>query len=115
MNRLAVRAAVEEKGSEVTEELSAKATEVLENAKAKWDETEEKPAVIAISAVSFVTIWAASALIDGVDRLPFLGGFFELVGLIVTTWFIYRYLLFGPDREELKKNIDGFISKVAGK
>lgn len=88
--------------------------------------------MIAISAASFVAIWAASALVDGINKLPFFGSFFELVGLVVTAWFAYRYLIFGPDRcvayvvtgahhrccvyrEELKKNIDGFFSKVAGK
>ena len=65
---------------------------------AKWEATEEKPAVIAISAASFVAIWAASALVDGINKLPFFGSFFELVGLVVTAWFAYRYLIFGPDR-----------------
>lgn len=65
---------------------------------AKWDETEEKPAVIAITSAAFVGVWALSGLVDRIDRLPIVGGLLELVGLVVTSWFVYRYLIFGPDR-----------------
>ncbi len=54
--------------------------------------------MIAISLSTFVAIWAASALVDGINKLPLLGDLFELVGLVVTSWFAYRYLIFGPDR-----------------
>ena len=64
----------------------------------KWDQTEEKPAVVAIGVGTFVTIWALSGLVDRIDKLPIIGGLLELVGLLVTGWFIYRYLVFGPDR-----------------
>ena len=63
-----------------------------------WEQTEEKPAVIATGVIGFVILWATSGLVDRVDKLPFLGGFFELVGLLVTGWFTYRYLTFAPDR-----------------
>lgn len=65
---------------------------------AKWDATEEKPAVIAIGLSSFVAVWAAAGLVDAVNRLPLIGGLLEGVGLVVTSWFVYRNLIFGPDR-----------------
>ena len=65
---------------------------------AKWNATEEKPAVIAIGLSSFVAIWAASGLVDAINRLPLINGLLEGVGLVVTGWFVYRNLLFGPDR-----------------
>ena len=42
---------------------------------AKWNATEEKPAVVAIALSSFVAIWAAAGLVDAVkqaaaDRRP---------------------------------------------
>ena len=64
----------------------------------KWDKTEEKPAVIAITSAAFVGVWALSGLVDRIDKLPIIGGLLELVGLVVTSWFVYRYLVFGPDR-----------------
>ena len=52
----------------------------------KWDQTEEKPAVVAITLASFVAIWAASGVVDAIDKLPLIGGLLEFVGLIVTGW-----------------------------
>ncbi len=65
---------------------------------AKWDDLDEKPAAVAITISVFVAIWAASGVVDAVDRLPIIGGLLEFVGLLVTGWFAYRYLIFGPDR-----------------
>lgn len=39
------------------------AQEYLDDIGAKWEEVEEKPAVIAISVASFIAIWAASGII----------------------------------------------------
>lgn len=64
----------------------------------KWDKTDEKPAVVAITTAAFVGVWALSGVVDRIDKLPVIGGLLELVGLVVTSWFVYRYLVFGPDR-----------------
>ena len=40
----------------------------------KWDETDEKPAVIGIGVATFVAIWATSGLVDRIDKLPLIGG-----------------------------------------
>eukprot|EP00193_Tetraselmis_chui_P021182 CAMPEP_0177772938 /NCGR_PEP_ID=MMETSP0491_2-20121128/12549_1 /TAXON_ID=63592 /ORGANISM="Tetraselmis chuii, Strain PLY429" /LENGTH=146 /DNA_ID=CAMNT_0019290901 /DNA_START=199 /DNA_END=639 /DNA_ORIENTATION=+ len=98
-----------------TEELTAKAKATVEDLQAKWEATEEKPAAVALTVAGFIGVWAASGVVSAVDKLPIIGDFFELVGLLVTGWFIYRYLLFGPDRAELKSNIDSFLDKVSGK
>ena len=63
-----------------------------------WDGVEEKPAAVAIGVGALVALWATSGLVDAIDRLPIIGGLLEVVGLIVTGWFVYRYLLFEPDR-----------------
>ena len=64
----------------------------------RWDKVEEKPVAVAIGGTALIVIWAASGLIDRIDKLPLVGGLLELVGLLVTGWFVYRYLVFGPDR-----------------
>ena len=70
----------------------------VDEVQAKWNATEEKPAVVAIGLSSFVAIWAAAGLVDAVNKLPLIGGLLEGVGLVVSGWFIYRNLIFGPDR-----------------
>lgn len=109
-----VRAA-DDKPSVDTEELQAKASALVKDVQTKWEATEEKPAAIALAFTGFIAVWAASGVVGAVDSLPVVGDFFELVGLLVTGWFVYRYLLFGPDRAELKSKINGFIDKVSGK
>ena len=54
--------------------------------------------MIAITSAAFVGVWALSGLVDRIDRLPVVGGLLELVGLVVTSWVGYRYLVVGPDR-----------------
>ena len=110
-----VRAEPEEKSSIDTEALSESAGAVVEDVKAKWEATEEKPAAIALALAGFVAVWAASGVVGAVDKLPVIGDLFELIGLLVTGWFVYRYLLFGPDRAELKTKVDGFVGKMTGK
>lgn len=97
------------------EALKETAAKLARSASTKWEETEEKPAAIALTVAGFVAVWASAGLIDAVDSLPVIGDFFELVGLFVTAWFVYRYLIFGPDRAELMTNIEGFFLKVQGK
>lgn len=48
------------------------------------------------------------------DRIPIISDFIKLVGIGVTGWFTWRYLVFGPDREELVRNIKSFLKKVYG-
>lgn len=64
----------------------------------KWDKTDEKPAVVAISLASFVAIWATAGVVDRIDELPIISNLLEVVGLFVTSWFTYRYLAFKSDR-----------------
>eukprot|EP00891_Asterochloris_glomerata_P009489 jgi/Astpho2/9489/Aster-01740 len=81
---------------ESTEEFQVKLNETIDKLKTKWDQTDEKPAVIGIGVATFVAIWATSGLVDRIDKLPLIGGFLEFVGLLVTAWGVYRYLLFNP-------------------
>ena len=63
-----------------------------------WEGVEEKPAAVAIIVGAITGVWALSGLVDAIDKLPIIGGLLEVIGLIVTGWFVYRYLLFEPDR-----------------
>lgn len=113
--RISALKEVEAETEDAGAELSEKAQEYVEVIKTKWEETEEKPAVIAISVASFIAIVAASSVLDAVNKLPLFGGVFEVIGLGVSGWFAYRYLFNGSDREELKSNIEDFVKKIGAK
>lgn len=44
----------------------------------------------------------SQGVLKGIDSLPVLPAFFELVGIYVSAWLTYRFLLFKDDREELR-------------
>lgn len=54
--------------------------------------------------------WAQPAVITGCEQ-----GIKSCTLLLGRRRFTYRYLVFGPDREELVSNIEGFLKKVYGK
>ncbi len=43
----------------------------------KWEENDEKPTTVALGLAGFVGLWAASGLLDSINRLPFVGTLFE--------------------------------------
>lgn len=53
-----------------------------------------------------------SLLCCSINQLP---KFLELVGLVYSSWFTYRYLLFKTSREELAKDINELKQKISGK
>ncbi|XP_034208510.1 protein CURVATURE THYLAKOID 1C, chloroplastic isoform X2 [Prunus dulcis] len=58
-----------------------------------WDNSEDRPGLVGLGFAAIVAFWASSNLI---------------------TWFIYRYLLFKPDREELFQIVNKSISDILG-
>ncbi|CAD7702896.1 unnamed protein product [Ostreobium quekettii] len=80
----------------------------------QWDETEQKPVAVAVIIAGLVALYAVNGIVGNVEKIPVFGFLFEIVGILVTGWFGYRYLVFESDREELKQNIDDFLDKVKG-
>ena len=58
------------------------------------------------------TLVVADGMLNAVEKLPLVPALFELIGIGFTGWFIYRYLLFKPDRQELRAVFDDLLSKV---
>ena len=86
-----------------------------EDIKAAWAKTDDKPAVVVLGGAALVALVAANAVVTTVDGVPVLSSLLQLIGLIVSGWFTYRYLAFKPDREELVRSIDAYLAKVLGK
>ncbi|NJO33504.1 MAG: hypothetical protein HC869_10505 [Rhodospirillales bacterium] len=79
-----------------SEEIYEQTEKVVANIKEKWDKTEEKPAAIGLTVAAVVGLWVLNGIVGAVDKIPIVSGILELVGIFVTSWFVYRYLVFGP-------------------
>jgi len=100
---------------EITETVKDTITNAGAFIKGKWEQTEDKPAAVIVTLGAILVLSALSGVVNAIDRIPVVSDLIELVGVGVTGWFTYRYLVFGPDREELVQNIQTFLKKVYGK
>lgn len=94
------------------DDVSLLAAETASKVSSAWEASEEKPAVVALGISALVVLVALSAVANAVDSVPVFSNLLELVGLGVSGWFAYRNLVFGPDRDALKGNIEAWWSKI---
>eukprot|EP00877_Chromochloris_zofingiensis_P013220 jgi/Chrzof1/8151/UNPLg00198.t1 len=100
---------------EASEKLNEAVNNISASIKENWEKTEDKPAAVLITLSAVLALITLNGVVDAVDKIPIVSGVIELVGIVVTGAFTYRYLVFGPDREELVNNIKSFLKKVYGK
>ncbi|CAA0822368.1 Protein CURVATURE THYLAKOID 1C- chloroplastic [Striga hermonthica] len=79
-----------------------------------WDKSEDRVALIGLGFAGVVAFWASINLVTTIDKLPIVPSVLELVGILFSSWFTYRYLLFKPDRQELSQAITKSISDILG-
>ncbi|XP_031118253.1 protein CURVATURE THYLAKOID 1C, chloroplastic isoform X1 [Ipomoea triloba] len=79
-----------------------------------WDKSEDRIALIGLGFAGIVGVWAAINLVAAIDKLPIVPSTLEFIGILFSSWFVYRYLLFKPDREELFRSVNKSISDVLG-
>lgn len=70
--------------------------------------------LLAISG-AWLVLSVLSAVLTIATSIPVLSPLFELIGVVYTGWFIYRYLLTASQRQELSQKIDVFKSEFVGK
>jgi selenocysteine lyase/cysteine desulfurase len=71
---------------------------VLKSLQDQWEKVDDKLAIGGLGFSALIVLWASTGLIGAIDKLPFIPSFFEFVGILFSGWFVYRYLLFKPDR-----------------
>jgi len=69
---------------------------------------------IGLILATIVTIKLTLALVDAIDDIPLVAPTFELIGLVYTLWFVYRYLLRAATRKELSEEIKTLKDQVFG-
>jgi len=66
----------------------------------------KKPLInVGLFIAAIVAVKVVLAILDAINDIPLLSPTFELVGIIYSTWFTFRYLLKDSTRQELSANI----------
>ena len=80
-----------------TEDLNKKLKEVTSTVSEKWEETDDKPAVITLGIYALVGLVAANGVLKSIEGL-LIPDLLELVGIGFSGFYVYQNLLFKPDR-----------------
>ena len=85
--------------------------ELLDNI--KFD-TEDYLPIALYGTGALVALYLASAVVGAIDAIPVFPKLMELVGLVYSFWFSYRYLIFKNDREELFAKLGELKQEILG-
>ncbi|KAJ7951389.1 protein CURVATURE THYLAKOID 1B, chloroplastic [Quillaja saponaria] len=88
--------------------------EIVKTVQEAWDKVEDKYAVSSLAVAGVVALWCSTGLISAIDRLPLIPGVLELVGIGYTGWFVYKNLVFKPDREALILKVKETYKDIIG-
>lgn len=70
---------------------------------------------VGLILAAFISVKLVLAILGAVNEIPLLSPTFELIGLVYSGWFIYRYLLRAANRQELIEDINSLKAQVLGK
>lgn len=94
------------------DDLQDKLREVTDTLSEKWEESDEKPAIVTLGVYGFVGLVAANGTLRAVDSLPLIPDLLELVGILFSGFFVYQNLLYKPDRAALKETVTKTLNKI---
>ncbi len=63
----------------------------------------------------FLSIKLTLAVLSAINDVPVLAPTFELIGLLYSGWFVYRYLLKASNRSELASEMEALKDQVLGR
>ncbi|KAE8705132.1 pentatricopeptide repeat-containing protein [Hibiscus syriacus] len=88
---------------------------IVKSVRNVWDKSDEdKVGLIGLGFAAIVALRTSTDVISAVDKLPIIPVVLEIIGILFSTWFVYRYLLLKPNREELYQIINKTISEIFG-
>jgi len=94
------------------DDLKEKLSEVTATISEKWEESDEKPAIVTLGLYGIIGLVAANGTLRAVDSLPLVPDVLELVGILFSGFFVYQNLLYKPDRAALKETVTKTINKI---
>lgn len=88
---------------------------LLERAKEVFSKYKLAIIVIGLALAAMPFLALILALLAVINLIPLLAPTFELIGFGYTAWFVYRYLLFAPNRQEFSEEVEGLKQQIVGR
>jgi len=108
----------QQSGKDQWKKIGEKATEFVDTLPdfvGDFFEQYQRPlTVIGILVASLISVKLLLGFLDTVNEIPCFEPFFQLIGLIYSGWFVYRYLLNAGSRQELLELIDDYKEQILG-
>lgn len=80
-----------------------------------FNEYQRPLTVIGLVLGALIGVKVLFAILAAINDIPVLAPTMELIGLIYTGWFIYRFLLKADNRSELLGNLGNVMDQITGK
>ena len=78
-------------------------------------EQYKKPIVtLGLIVTVIITFKVMLAIVESLNDIPLLAPTFELIGIIYSGWFVYRYLLRASNRQELSAELQAWKDQLFG-
>lgn len=75
----------------------------------------QKPIVtLGLILALIITLKVMLAVVESLNDIPLLAPTFELIGIIYSGWFVYRYLLRASNRQELSAELQAWKDQLLG-
>ena len=75
----------------------------------------QKPIItLGLILAVIITLKVMLAVVESLNDIPLLAPTFELIGIIYSGWFVYRYLLRASNRQELSAEIQAWKDQLLG-
>jgi hypothetical protein len=100
---------------QVWEKVSGLLGDLPEAVSSFFNEYRRPIVTIGLIVAAIISVKLVLALLGAVNEVPLLAPTFELIGLIYSGWFIYRYMLKASNRQELLEDINSLKDQVLGK
>ena len=70
--------------------------------------------ILVLIVVVIITFKIMFTVVESLNGIPLVAPTFELIGIISSGWFIFRYLLRASDRQELSAEIQAWKDQILG-
>lgn len=80
-----------------------------------FNEYKRPLTVIGLVLGTLVAVKMTFAILSAINDIPVLAPTFELIGLLYTGWFVYRYLVKAENRQELSSRLTATKNQIIGR